>query len=335
MAISALCSRHYAPDQSGVHAGEAALCSWIVGEGWTAAKAKKYCHDQPAESDATMIEPPRTHDPEDCARYLRELGGSDGRVLPIAEAALVLASFDRRRVDFARYRDHLQLIARDVANHLGAVGDLAARARALNEVILLKYGYSGDELTYDDLQNANLMRVIDRRKGLPVVLGILFIDVARSQGWEAAGLAFPGHFLIRLSEATERLILDPFHNGQVCGAAELRELLKAVVGAGSELAPEYYAPVSDRDVLLRLQNNLKSRLLQQQRHERAVKVIETMLMLAPDLAELWREAGMLHRQLGNIRAAASALEHYVVRAPDGMARHQAAAILQQLRGRLN
>jgi regulator of sirC expression with transglutaminase-like and TPR domain len=141
--------------------------------------------------------------------------------------------------------------------------------------------------------------------------------------------------LIRLSERSERLILDPFHNGQICGAAELRELLKAVVGADRELVPEYYAPLSDRDVLLRLQNNLKSRLLAQQRYERAAKVVETMLMLAPDLAELWGEAGTLNHQLGNIRAAIAAFEQYVVRAPDGAARHQAAAILQQIRARLN
>lgn len=282
-----------------------------------------------------MIEPPQHPDPEECARFLRALGGTDGRVLPLAEAALALAAFERRRVDFARYREHLALIARDVAEHPGAAGDLAERARALNEIILLKYGYSGDELTYDDLQNANLMRVIDRRKGLPVALGILFIDTARAQGWEAAGLAFPGHFLIRLAERAERLILDPFHNGQVCGAAELRELLKAVTGDESELAPAYYAPVADRDVLLRLQNNMKSRLLQQQRFAQAIEVVERMLMLAPDLAELWREAGLLHRELGNLRAAAAALEQYVVRAPDGRERHQAAAILQQLRGRLN
>ena len=282
-----------------------------------------------------MIEPPDSPDPETCTRFLRYLGASERRIWPIAEAALVLASFDRQRVDFIRYREHLQLIARDVARHPGAPGNLADRARALNEIILLKYGYSGDQLTYDDLQNANLMRVIDRRKGLPVVLGILFIDAARAQGWEAAGLAFPGHFLIRLSQRSERLILDPFHNGQICGAAELRDLLKAVAGADSELTSEHYAPVSDRDVLLRLQNNLKSRLLAQQRYQRAAKVVETMLMLASDLADLWREAGMLHHQLGNIRAAIAAFEQYVVRAPDGVARHQAAAILQQLRGRLN
>ncbi len=282
-----------------------------------------------------MNEPPATSDPETCARFLRDLGASGARILPIAEAALALASFERPRVDLARYHDHLRLIARDVGRHPGAAGDLPARARALSEVILLKYRYSGDELTYDDLQNANLIRVVDRRKGLPVALGILFIHAARAQGWDTAGLAFPGHFLVRLSAGPERVILDPFHEGQICGAAELRGLLKAATGRDSELLPEHYMAVSDRDVLLRLQNNLKARLLQAQHRERALAVVETMLMLAPDLAELWGEAGMLHRHLGNMRAAAAALEQYVLRAPDGMPRHQAAAVLQQLRAQLN
>jgi regulator of sirC expression with transglutaminase-like and TPR domain len=282
-----------------------------------------------------MNELPETSDPETCARYLRELGTSDGQILPIAEAALALAAFSRPRVDFARYRHHLQLLARDVGRHLGAAGDLAARAHALNEVILLKYRYSGDELTYDDLQNANLMRVVDRRKGLPVALGILYIHAARAQDWDIAGLAFPGHFLVRLTDGPERLVVDPFHSGRICGAVELRELLKAAAGPDSELVPEHYMAVSDRDVLLRLQNNLKARLLQGQHHEQALTVIETMLMLAPDLAELWREVGMLHRHLGNLRAAGAALEQYVVRAPEGAARYQAAAILQQLRAQLN
>jgi regulator of sirC expression with transglutaminase-like and TPR domain len=282
-----------------------------------------------------MNEPPETSDPETCARFLRELGASGAHILPIAEAALALASFERPRVAFRRYRDHLRLLARDVGRHPGAAGDLAARTRALNEIILLKNGYSGDELSYDDLQNANLMRVIDRRKGLPVALGILYIHAARAQGWDIAGLAFPGHFLVGLADGAERVIVDPFHGGQICGAAELRELLKAAAGQDSKLSPEHYMTVSDRDVLLRLQNNLKARLLQAQHHERALAVIETMLMLAPDLAELWREAGMLHRHLGNMRAAGAALEQYIVRAPEGLARHQAAAILQQLRAQLN
>jgi regulator of sirC expression with transglutaminase-like and TPR domain len=292
-----------------------------------------------------MAELPDTFDLEQCARYLRELATSAPPILPIGEAALALASFERPRVALLRYRQHLATIARDVGRHSGAAGrqptgssrgnDLAARAQALNEIILLKHGYSGDELTYDDLQNANLMRVIDRRKGLPVALGILYLHAARAQGWDSVGLGFPGHFLIRLTDAAERLILDPFHGGKVCDAASLRDLLKAMAGQEVELSPEHYAPVADRDVLLRLQNNLKSRLLQADSHERALAVVETMLMLAPDLTELWHESGLLNARLGNIRAAANALEQFILRAPDGGARHQAAVILQQLKTKLN
>jgi regulator of sirC expression with transglutaminase-like and TPR domain len=282
-----------------------------------------------------MSELPDIFDLEQCARYLRELGAAGSPVLPIGEAALALASFERPRVGLSRYRQHLVALARDVGRHAGAAGDLAARAQALNEIILLKYGYSGDELTYDDLQNANLMRVVDRRKGLPVALGILYLHTARAQGWESVGLAFPGHFLVRLGEGAERLILDPFHGGQICEAAMLRELLKAMAGQEIELMPEHYAPVSDRDVLLRLQNNLKSRLLQAGRQEQAVRVVDTMLLLAPELAELWHESGILHARIGNMLASVNALEEFVRRAPEGMARHQAAAFLQQLKSKLN
>ena len=290
-----------------------------------------------------MSELPDAFDLEECARYLREIAALESPILPIGEAALALASFERPRVGLARYRQHLATIARDVGRHSGAQGDsqgdsggnLAARAQALNEIILLKYGYSGDELTYDDLQNANLMRVVDRRKGLPVALGILYLHAARAQGWDSVGLGFPGHFLVRLTEGAERLILDPFHGGRVCDAASLRELLKAMAGQEVELAPEHYAPVADRDVLLRLQNNVKSRLLQAGRHEHALRIVETMLLLAPDLAELWHEAGLLHAHLGNMRAGMNALEQFIIRAPEGDARHQAAAILQQLKSKLN
>src|ERR1700722_10070281 len=278
---------------------------------------------------------PDKYDLAQCERFLREVGASPSPVLPIAEAALALASFDRPRVALARYNRHLKTLAQDVGRRAGSALDLEARANALNEIILLKHGYSGDELTYDDLQNANLMRVIDRRKGLPVALGILYLDAARAQGWEAVGLGFPGHFLIRLSDGVGRLILDPFHGGRTLDAVALRELLKAIAGQEIELTSDHYAPVPDREVLLRLQNHLKSRLIQGQQHERAVRVIETMQMLAPDLAELWREAGLVHAQLGNMRAAMNSIEQFVARAPDSSARHEAAIMLQQLKTKLN
>jgi regulator of sirC expression with transglutaminase-like and TPR domain len=201
-------------------------------------------------------------------------------------------------------------------------------------VILGHYGYQGDTLTYEDLQNANLMRVIDRRKGLPVALGILYIHAARAQGWDMAGLAFPGHFLVRLAEPGGRVILDPFHGGKVRVAAELRELLKAIAGNAAELMPAHYTEVSDRDILLRLQNNLKLRLLESRQAEKALAVISGMMLFAPDQPALWREAGLVNAELGNLRAAIDALERFLALATDETARHHTALFLQKLKARL-
>ena len=266
--------------------------------------------------------------------FLRGLAARGRGELPLGQAALALAALDRPRVDLARYHRHLGSLAREVAEAAKAAPDIERRVAALNAVILGRYGYHGDTLSYEDLQNANLMRVIDRRKGLPVALGILYIHAARAQGWDMAGLAFPGHFLLRLAERGERAILDPFHGGRVREAAELRDLLKAIGGNAAELEPQHYAEVSDRDILLRLENNLKLRLIESRQLEKALAVISAMQLFAPDHAELWREAGLVNAELGNLRAAIGALERFLALASDAAARHRTAALLQKLKARL-
>jgi regulator of sirC expression with transglutaminase-like and TPR domain len=278
---------------------------------------------------------PRFNDRRGAEALLRDVAGLGERPLPLAEAALALAALDRPRVDLARYHQHLAALAQEVGEAAAATRDTGQRIVALNAVILERYGYQGDTLTYDDLQNANLMHVIDRRKGLPVALGILYIHAARAQGWDMAGLAFPGHFLVRLVEPGGRVILDPFHGGRVRSPAELRDLLKAIAGDAAELEPAHYAEVSDRAILLRLQNNLKHRLLESRQTEKALAVIAGMMLFAPDQAGLWREAGLINAELGNLRAAIDALEHFLALTTDTTARHHTALVLQKLKARLH
>src|SRR3546814_1821098 len=97
--------------------------------------------------------------------------------------------------------------------------------------------------------NANLMRVIGRRRGLPVALGILYLHGARAQGWAICGLNFPGHFLLRLDLGAERSIIDPFNGGKPRDAVGLRALLTGMAGENAELRPEHTRPVGCRDVL--------------------------------------------------------------------------------------
>ncbi len=268
---------------------------------------------------------------------LRALADAPAGAIDLAAAALVLAALDRPRVGLDRYREHMEVLAREVAAAVpaGAAHNLDRRVRALTRVIAEKFGYAGDTLTYDDPQNANLMRVIDRRKGLPVALGVLYLHAARAQGWRAAGLNFPGHFLIRLDQSGDRAILDPFNGGRRCNAAELRALLKIHAGAEAELRPEYYDAVGDREILLRLQNNIKRRAIDADRPERAVEVIERMLLFAPGEVALWREAGVCHARIGSLAAASEALERFIAGCDNEEDRHETATLLQRLRTRLN
>ncbi len=269
-------------------------------------------------------------------RLLRDIGaaGGDGPIA-LADAALALAARDEPVTDIAGYRDHLAALARDVGNAVAGASTIGERIAALNDILFGTYAYRGDTTTYDDLQNANLMRVIDRRKGLPVALGILYIHGGRSQGWQISGLAFPGHFLVRLELAGERAIIDPFNAGATRSPAELRDMLKATAGIAAELTPEHCASVGDRQVLLRLQNNIKLRLVQSQRLDRALSIVEGMLLFAPDCAALWQEAGLLHAHFENYRAAIAALEEFLGRDGGSTARQRTMALLQQLKERLN
>ncbi|ACJ00404.1 MULTISPECIES: SirB1 family protein [Rhodospirillales] len=270
---------------------------------------------------------------------LRAVGRLPDDRIDLAETALALAALDRPEAGFEPYHQHLAELAAEVADMSGRPLTLAQRVEVLRHVLADRHGYHGDTETYEDMQNANLMRVIDRRRGLPVALGILYIHAARAQGWEIVGLNFPGHFLMRLDHDGERVILDPFNQGEPKEPRALRELLKQTAGLDAELTPEHYATVSNREVLLRLQNNLKLRHLRNDRADKAAEVVENMLLFAPDHPGLWREAGLLNAHSGNLSAAIRAFETFMDLGSrlgaSSQLLHQTATLVQQLRTRLN
>lgn len=267
---------------------------------------------------------------------LGDLCAGDGRRLDLLEAALTLSVLRRGEpVDLAPFRQHVASMASDLADLVRRRG---ASPEALAEVIARSYGYRGDTESYDDLQNADLVRVIERRKGLPVALSILYLDVARRQGWEAEGLAFPAHFLIRIGVDGARHVVDPFHDGAVLDAADLRGLLRQVLGPEAELSPQHFDPVPDRDVLLRLENNVRLRLANREDWPTAAQSLDRMLAIAPDRPELLFEAGQLNARLDKRRAAIAAFERFLDiegAAGEPAVRERVSSLLQELRRGLN
>ena len=224
--------------------------------------------------------------------------------IDIANAALQLARAQDPEVDWERAEAHLSELARDAVALAAAERetDGAGRARVLSG-LFRRQGYSGDEASYDDLANANIVHVIERRCGLPVALGILWLHCTRSIGWAAKGLDFPGHFLIGLEGRGPQAVVDVFAGGRVLDDADLRALIRQVEGDGAELRAGLLAPMSTRAVLLRLQQNIKGRQLLAKDLEGALLTTQNMVMIAPAYPMLWREAAWINQGLGRVASA--------------------------------
>jgi regulator of sirC expression with transglutaminase-like and TPR domain len=261
--------------------------------------------------------------------------GADADI-DLAEAALLLGSLDRPEASLDDCRAALARLVADLASAAASAGDgLAERAGLLRAVIAERHGFLGDRDSYDDLQNANLISVVERRRGLPVALAIIYIHAARALAWPIEGLNFPGHFLIRLGASDGRAIIDPFEAGALRDMAAVRELLKLGAGASAELAPEHFAALGNREILLRLQNNIRVRLVQADALEAATAVLERMLLIAPRQPLLWLDAGGHYARLGNLRAAIDAAERCRGLAAEGELRQRAERLLQDMKGKLN
>ena len=254
--------------------------------------------------------------------------------IDIADAALQLARVDAPAADWQTARDQLSEIARGAAT-LPETDNLTERAEALAGLLTEDHGYIGDTETYDDLANANLIQVIERRRGLPVALGIIWLHAARAAGWGAHGVDFPAHFLIALEGKSTQMVLDVFRAGSPLAAQDLRWLLKQLEGEKAELRPGLLRPMNARQVLLRLQNNIVSRRLQAADLDGALSCVEDMLRIAPDQAELWRQAAILNQHLDRVSAALRCLERCLVLLPSGGNAVRIRSVMDELRGRLN
>ena len=242
--------------------------------------------------------------------YLKELGSAPDAEIDLAKAAIALAALTQPRLSTDRYINHIEsLIEQTSQRHAellasGADDDAGARLAALKWVIVEDNEYKGDIETYDDLQNASLIRVIDRRKGMPISLAILYIHIGQVLGWSVAGLDFPGHFLCRIEKDGKRT---------------------------AELSSTYFEATPNRGILIRLQNNIKYRQIDHESYEAALRTVETMKLVSPNEFRLLLDLGVLYSRTNRAAEAIRALEEYIKKAPQASDRHDAAILLQELK----
>jgi regulator of sirC expression with transglutaminase-like and TPR domain len=279
----------------------------------------------------------------EAAARLRSRLAALGRVrdddLDPAEPLLLLAALGRAGrgspAEVEPYLARLDGMAGELRDELDGCPDAEAVAARLSHLLNRRHRFRGDEPDDEELGDLDLLSVLDRRRGGNDALGLLGLAVCRRAGLPADGLAFPTHFLLRIGHPDgTRVIVDPLGDGRPLSAFDLRAMLKAAAGLDAELEPVHTAAMSNRELLLRLGNAAKLRLLRLGHVERALAMVEALLLVAPDTALLWREAGLMHMRLDHTARAIAALEQFLGRTPSAQAKARTLALLAELRRRL-
>ncbi|MGF1668573.1 MAG: SirB1 family protein [Acidimicrobiia bacterium] len=166
----------------------------------------------------------------------------------LGEAALELARFAHPDIDSASCLGYLENLAARV-EHPTALG--------LRRVIGIHEGIGGNVDDYYDPDNSLLNRVIERRRGIPITLSVIWIEVGRRAGVEVEGIGLPGHFLVRVGGS----LVDPFHYGEEIGDDEAAALVAGTVGGPPQLGavrldPGWLAPVTAVEIISRMLRNL-------------------------------------------------------------------------------
>ncbi len=277
---------------------------------------------------------------QDSLKILENYGTGKDEDIDLVGCALAMAAIESPGISIERFQNHIKKLEEEVAaRHAllikeGAVDDAATQLAALKHIIADQHEYIGDENTYDDLQNVNLMRVIERRKGMPVTLALIYIHVGQAQGWQVEALSFPAHVVCRIEKNGMRILFDPFNCCAVLQAADLRNLLKTLLGPQAELSNTYYNPATKRELLIRMQNNIKLRQIESEDYIGALKTIDVMRLLDPGEYRLLFDAGVLYARTNQAMAAIDSLEEYLDRAPVAENQHDALVLLQQIKSGL-
>ncbi|KLR60080.1 Transglutaminase-like superfamily [Actinobacteria bacterium IMCC26207] len=193
-------------------------------------------------------------------------------------------------------------------------------------------GFQGDQLEYSSPSNSLLNEMLDRRRGIPITLTILGIEIGRRCGFNFFGIGMPGHFLMG-EVGNSRQFFDPFEAGRVLSAQEAREFFHAMHGSQHTFEKVFLAPAEPRQILMRVLNNLYAAFVNQGDPENLECVLNLQSVIPGYAKEaLGQLAGLLATQ-GRFTDAANVHDRLRLEDPANLQGHERAA--QQLRARLN
>ena len=241
--------------------------------------------------------------------------------IPLFESALTLGQDFYPEMDFGEQEVELDNLALKLRDRLPTDASQIQKLRMLNHLFFQEMAFAGNINNYYYPDNSYLHRVIATRRGIPISLAVVFIELAQQVGLDMKGVSFPGHFLMKLSVQSGEIVLDPM-NGSSLSREELEERLEPYLERQQEHDDDDELPLAaylraahPREILARMLRNLKAIFMESQRWQQVLDVQERLVILLPEEVTERRDRGLARANLGLAQAALEDLEGYLALRP--------------------
>lgn len=267
--------------------------------------------------------------PAKTGRFAQAVDRPDGAI-DLGEAALLIGEDAYPDSRPETYLAKLDAIAEPLRGRMRDGLPLPELVSSVNGHLFGDEAFRGNAEDYYDPRNSYLNEVLDRRLGIPITLSVVYIEIARRLGLEVVGIGLPGHFVVEARKGSGSLLLDPFYGGEVLTLEDCERLVAEVYGDASAFTEESLEPVTKRQILARILNNLKMTYLRADDVERAWPVVEKMVHLNPESPVDRRDRGLLAHRQNRFRLARDDLRFYLDHRPDAPDRSAIAGSLSAI-----
>ncbi|HEX8407394.1 MAG TPA: tetratricopeptide repeat protein [Thermoanaerobaculia bacterium] len=243
------------------------------------------------------------------------MAGLPEPLLDLVEASLVIDLEENPRVDIGHHLANVQAWSDAVRQRLEGSRDVERIVETLNRLLFEEEGFHGENEDYYDPRSALLSEALDRHAGLPITLSVLYIELSRRAGIEAAGVALPGRFLVKFTGPFGVVVVDPFDGGRVLSTVELQKILDGMYGGGVQLREHHLRSFTPKQILARELAQLKAAYLAQHDLARAAASIDRLLILDDRDAYEVRDRAALAMQMHGYAQAIELFERYLALMP--------------------
>jgi regulator of sirC expression with transglutaminase-like and TPR domain len=250
-------------------------------------------------------------------RFRQVVSGPD-EAINLAEAALLIATEEYRDLDIAAYLARLDQLAATLKRRLRPDIGPADTIIALNRFLFEEQGFAGDAVDYYDPRHSFLNEVLDRKRGIPITLAVVYIEIGRRIGLPVQGISFPAHFLVKCQLREGTVVLDPYAKGISLSFDDLKQRIKSLrngVEPPRSVVAGALATASNKDIVVRMLRNLKGIYSHHKQWLKALAAADRIIIALPGSAEEYRDRGMFYANLECFRAALFDLQAYLKMLP--------------------